>query len=197
MEMLSFIRSRRSTRKYLPRPVEREKVEAVLDAGRHAPSGGNNQTTHLIVITRPEVLSDLSRQVKAEFMQMEVTPGMYASMAGAIRASKGERYDFSFGAPVLILAANRIDYGNNMVDCACVLENMMLMANALDLGSCWVNQLRWLNENEPITQTLRSLGLEEGERVYGGVVLGYPDTESGLPERNPLPRKGNPVTWIE
>jgi len=142
-------------------------------------------------------MAELAALVKSEFAKMEVTPGMYASMASAINKSKGESYIFHFNAPVLIATANKIDYGNNMVDCACALENMMIMANALDLGSCWVNQLRWLNENEAVTAYLRKLGLEEGERVYGALALGHPDTPDGLPNRTPLARKGNPVTFVE
>ena len=70
----------------------------------------------------------------------------------------------------------------------------MLMANALDLGSCWINQLKWLNEEEKLLSLERELGLEEGERVYGALALGWP--ASGSPAREPLPRKGNKVTWI-
>ena len=72
----------------------------------------------------------------------------------------------------------------------------MLMANALDLGSCWINQLKWLNENEPVTAYLRTLGLAGDERVYGAVSVGYAKTADGLPVRKPLPRTGNPVTFI-
>ena len=191
------IRTRRSTRKYLQKPVEGELLNRVLEAGRYAPSGGNNQSTHLIVIKSRKVLDELAAQVKQEFSRMEVTEGMYASLAGAIRASKGEHYVFHYDAPVLIVVANKKDYGNNMADCACLLENMMLMANALDLGSCWINQLKWLNENETLLTSMRALGLAEDERVYGALALGYPDTENGLPNRAALPRKGNPVTVIE
>ena len=73
----------------------------------------------------------------------------------------------------------------------------MLMANALDLGSCWINQLRWLNENPIILEYLHNLGLNDNERVYGALAVGYPATEDGLPVRTPLSHKGNPVTWVE
>lgn len=63
-------------------------------------------------------------------------------------------YVFHYNPAVLIITANKKDYGNNMVDCACALENMMLMANALDLGSVWINQLRWLNENSVILEKI-------------------------------------------
>jgi nitroreductase len=191
-----LIRTRRSTRKYLNKPVEEEALQQIVEAGRYAPSGSNSQTTRFFVITDRALLDELAVTVKEEFAKMEVTPGMYRSMAGAIRAAKGEKYVFHYNAPALIVTANKKDYGNNMADCACALENMMLMANALDLGSCWINQLRWLNENGRLLRRFRELGLAEDERIYGAVALGWPDTADGLPLREPLPRTGNPVSRL-
>ena len=193
---LPCIASRHSTRKFKPEPIEEEKLRQVIEAGRQAPSGKNKQQNHFLVVRDKAVLDTLVRLVQEEFAKMEVTEGMYKSMANAIRASKGEKYIFHYDPAVLILTANRADYSNNIADCACVLENMMVMANALDLGSCWINQLKWLNENEPVTAYLRTLGLAQGERVYGAVSIGYAKTEDGLPSRKPLPRTGNPVTFI-
>lgn len=194
--MLDFIKSRRSTRKYQPRPVEEEKLSAVIEAGRYAPSGGNNQSTHLLVITDRAVMDALACLAEKLFSQMEVMPDTYKSLASSIRASKKGGYVFHYHAPVLILTANKASYSNNIADCACVLENMMLMANALDLGSCWINQIKWLREAPEMLEFLRGIGLEEDERVFGGMVLGYADTENGLPERKPLLHTGNPVTRV-
>ena len=83
-----------------------------------------------------------------------------------------------------------------MADCCCAVENMLLMANALDLGSCYINQMKWLNEDPVMTDYLRTLGLREGEKVFASLVLGYADTKDGLPFRRVVARKGNPVTWI-
>ena len=74
---------------------------------------------------------------------------------------------------------------------------MMVAANALDLGSCWINQLRWLNEEPAQVEYLQSLGMKEDERIYGAVIIGYPATESGLPNRNWMQQKGNEVTMID
>ena len=196
MNALELITTRRSTRSFKDIPLEREKLDQILEAGRHAPSGGNNQYTHFLVLQDRAVLSELARLVKQEFSQMEPTPGMYKSMVNTIVNSRKEQYFFHYNAPVLIVTANRADYTNNISDCACALENMMLMANALDLGSCWINQLKWLNENEVVMPYLRKLGLEDGERPYGAVAIGYPNTESGLPNRTPLKRTGNRVTIV-
>ena len=196
MNALELIRTRRSTRSYQERPVPQALLDQVLEAGRYAPSGGNNQTTHFLVLRDPTVLRKLADLVKEEFSKMEVTPGMYPSMAGAIRASKQEFYHFHYDAPVLIVTANKRDYGNNIADCACCLENMMIMANALDLGTCWINQLKWLGENPVIVSYLESLGLAADEQVWGALSLGWAKTADGLPNRTPLERKGNPVTYV-
>ena len=197
MDMLDFIKSRRSTRKFTSMPVPEDKLNQIVEAGRFAPSGGNCQTTHFIVVKNKEVLAKLMELVQQEFSKMEVTEGLYKSIVNSINASKRGNYVFHYDAPVLIITANQKDYGNNIADCSCVLENMMLMANALDLGSCWINQLKWLNDNPVILEYMKQLGMAENERVYGALAVGYPDTEDGLPVRTALPRTGNTVTVIK
>ena len=194
MEALDAIFTRRSTRKYKEIDLDTELLEKVIAAGRYAPSGSNSQSTHLIVITDKQVLSELAELVRQEFAKMEVTEDTYVSLKNSINAAKTGNYMFYYGAPVLIVTANRKGYGNAIADSACALENMMIAANALDLGSCWINQLHWLDENDAVRRFLQEKGLKENETITGGLILGYP--ESGLPNRTPLERKGNPVTRI-
>lgn len=194
--MLDFIKSRRSTRKFKSEMVPDELIEQVVEAGRYAPSGGNSQSTHFIVIENKEILDKLADLAKAEFAKMEIKPDTYKSLVNSIQASRNGKYVFHYNCPVLIVTANKKDYGNNIADCACALENMMLMANALDLGSVWINQLRWLNENPVLLEAMREIGLEDDERVYGALALGYADSEDGLPSRKPLKRTGNIVTYV-
>ena len=195
MEALEAIYTRRSTRNYKPDAVEKEKLTKILEAARQAPSGGNSQTNHFLVIQNREVLDKLIALTEAGFRKMEADETTYPSLRHAIEASKKGGYVFCYNAPLLIVAANRKDYGNNIADCACALENMMVAANALDLGSCYINQLRWLNEDEALLDYLRSLGMKESERVYGAVIIGYP--AGGLPNRSLMAQKGNEVTWID
>lgn len=196
MNVEEAICSRRSTRRYKALPVEQEKLEKIILAGRFAPSGGNNQTNHFLVIRNADVLRRLAELVESIFSKMEVTDGMYKSIRNSILNSRKGGYVFHYRAPVLIVVANQKDYGNNMADVSVAIENMMLEANELDLGSCWINQLRWLNENPTLLAYLQTLGLLENERVYGSVAIGYPLTESGFPLRQPLPRTGNLVTFV-
>ena len=197
MNTKEAITTRRSTRKFRQEPVPQELISEVVDAGRFAPSGGNSQSTHFIVIKNKEILDRLAEAVKQEFAAMELTPGLYKSLVNSIRASKTGKYIFHYNAPVLIVTANQKDYGNNIADCSCALMNMMLTANELDLGSCWINQLKWLNEDPVLLEMMKELGMQEDERVYGALALGYADTEDGLPVRKALPRTGNPVDYVE
>lgn len=194
--MLDFIKSRRSTRKFKQEMITEEMLDKIVEAGRFAPSGGNSQSTHFIVIKNKEVLDRLASLAKEEFAKMEIKEDTYKSLVNSIKASQNGNYVFHYNCPVLIVTANKKNYGNNIADCACALENMMLMANALDLGSVWINQLRWLNENPVILDEMIKLGMDESERVYGALAVGYADTPDGLPVRNALERTGNKVTYI-
>ena len=196
MEALEAILTRRSTRNYKPDAVEEKKLEQILAAAKQAPSGGNNQTNHFMVIQSPDVLRKLAAMAQEAFAGMEVAEDTYASLKNSIMQSKKGGYVFCYNAPVLVVVTNRKEYGNNIADCACAIENMMIAANALDLGSCWINQLKWLNEEPAILGYLRTLGLKEDERVYGSVIIGYPATADRLPNRKLMPQKGNEVTYI-
>ena len=196
MNTYESILTRRSTRKYLNKPVSKELLEKIIETGRYAPSGGNSQSNHFIVIQNKQIIDRLVKMVEKAFSKMEITENMYRSLQNSINLSKKGGYVFSYNAPVLIIVANKRDYGNNQADCAIALENMMLEANELDLGSCYINQLKWLNEDQKILSYLQSLGMNEDERVYGSLIIGYPDTNDGKPLRKVLPRKGNVVTWL-
>jgi len=196
MNTLEAIKTRRSTRKFKARPVEMEKLQQIVEAGRFGPTGGNAQGNHFFVITKIESIMVLRELVQTAFAKMELRDDLYKSLKNSIMLSQKGNYSFSYNAPVLIVVANKKDYGNNMADVACAVENMMLAANELDLGSCYINQLKWLNEEPSIRGYLGTLGLKDDERVYASVAIGYADTESGLPNRTEAPRIGNEVVFV-
>ena len=195
MNAIEAILTRRSTRKMKPELPPRELIEKIIEAGRAAPSGHNNQTTHLIVITNPKILSELADLIRTVFAGMDASDDTYASLKTAITRAKTGSYVFHYNAPVLIVTANRIGYGNAMADSACALENMMIAANELDLGSCWINQLHWLTDEPAVREYLEKLGVQKNETVTGSLILGY--AADGLPNRTPQRITGNPVTWAE
>jgi nitroreductase len=89
--------------------------------------------------------------------------------------------------------ANRRENANNVADSAAALQNMMLMATAMGLGNCWINNLRWQGEVPPIRQFLDEIGVKEDEAVFGALALGYAVAEI----QGTLPRTGNKVDILE
>ncbi len=197
MNVYEAIKTRRSTRSYKPDAVEDAQLEKILAAGRAAPCGGNSQTTHFIVIRSCKVLDEIALLVRETFANMEVKPDMYKSLKAVISASKSGNFAFHYNAPVLIVTANKIGYDNAMADCACAIENMMLEANELGLGSSWVNQLHWLDDNADVRGYMLKLGLAEDETICASMVLGKADKEDGLPNRAERNITGNPVSYID
>lgn len=197
MDVFSCIATRHSTRKFKAEPVPQEVLDKVIEAGRQAPSGKHKNQSRFIVIRKKEVLQELIALVQQEFAKMEVTPENDDNFGGAIRAAKKGGYVFMYNAPVLIVVANKRDYGNKYADVSCAMQNMMLAANALDLGSCWINQLRWLQDNPVLRAYLQKLGMAEDEEVCASLSIGYPDTPDGLPGRRVMPVTGNPVVYID
>ena len=194
MDALQAIFTRRSTRNMKDELPPMELIEKVIEAGRAAPSGSDMQTTHFIAITDKKVLADLARIVQDEFAKMEETPDMYIALRHSISAAKKGNYVFHYGAPLLIVVANKKSLGNAMADSACALENMMIAANALDLGACWINQLHWLTDTDAVRTYMEGIGLAEDETITGGLILGY--GADGMPRRGVKEPKGNPVTWV-
>ena len=194
MEALQAIMTRRSNRRFSSVLPEKEKIETIIEAGRQAPCGSNSQSTHFIVITNKDVLNDLSLIAMEEFAKMDVKEDTYVSLKNSILASKRGNYIFHYGAPVLIVTANKKGYGNAMADSACALENMMIAANALNMASCYINQLHWLSDNERILAYMNGIGLKDDEFITGALSLGFAKGELIQKEKKIT---GNPVSFVE
>ena len=162
MDVFQVIRDRRSIRKYKDTPVEREKIEQLLDAARLAPSWKNLQCWRFLVLTDPA--------------------GKEKVLAGFDDDNPGKKGIAA--APVTILVCadpgesgveNGIDY--YIADTAIAFEHLCLAATALGLGSCWMGLF-----NEAVIKA--GLGLPEQIRIVGITPLGYPDQAP-----KPRPRK--------
>ena len=157
---LSLIKTRRSVRAYKPQPVPSEALDAVLEAGTYAPTGGGRQSPTIIAITDPKYRQEIAR-LNAEVM--------------------GNNTDPYYGAPVVILVLADGSANTFVEDGSCVLENMMLAAHALGLGTVWVHREREIFDSESGKALLREWKLPETLRGVGAIALGYPAKEAGQP----------------
>ena len=151
MDVMEAIRKRRSIRAFQDRPVEEEKVRAILEAARLAPSAKNLQEWRYVVVRDAEM-----RQKLAE-------------------AANGQT--FIAQAPVVLVACAKTD-GHRMscgelcypIDVAISLEHVALKAVEEGLGTCWIGAF-----NQPAVKKL--LGIPEAVRVVELMPLGYPAFE--------------------
>lgn len=152
-EVLNTIRARRSVRQYRPDPVPEELLNAVLEAGTYAPTGGGRQSPTIVAVTSEGTRRELSEQ-NAAVMGREADP--------------------YYGAPVILLVLADPAAATFVEDGSCVLENRMLAAASVGLGSVWVHREREIFDSEKGKALLREWGLPETLRGVGALALGYP-----------------------
>ena len=170
-DFLALINSRRSVRAYKPGAVRAEELNAILEAGTYAPTGGGKQSPTIIAVTSKQYREEISR-LNAEVM--------------------GSSADPYYGAPVIILVLADGSASTFIEDGSCVLENMMLAAHALGLGSVWVHREREIFDSEKGKELLRKWGLPETLRGVGSIALGYPAEPLGKAAE----RKKNYIVYV-
>ena len=161
MNVMDAIKTRKSVRAYIDRPVEEEKLNVILEAGRLAPSASNRQEWRFVIVRDME-----KRKILAQ-------------VAG--------KQDFIAEAPVVIVACAETD-GHLMpcgpssypIDVAIALDHMTLAAVESGLGTCWIGDFDERKVKE-------MLGIPENIRVVELMPLGYPvDPSAKEKKRFPL-----------
>jgi nitroreductase len=169
-EMLELIAGRQSDRKYLDIPVEREKIERILEAGRISPSACNAQPWKFIVVDKAELKTKIAKAAAAKLIGMNVFINQAAMLIVIVR----EKPNFSskVGATIKNKDYSRIDIG-------IAAENICLQAEAEGLGSCMVG---WFDE--PLLKKL--LSIPGSKRVELIITIGYSRSEQREKKRKPV-----------
>lgn len=190
-QAVQFLRSRRSVRAYLDRPVPREELLAVLDAARWAPSGHHSQAVRwTLLATREAVLQ--AAALTAEWMRGRVEAGDPAAAAlhldGVVRAFDNGKDLICRGAPALALALAPLPGGpapTPREDAIIAVAYAELAAHGLGLGACWAGYVAFAAQQfAPLREHLE---VPAGFAVYGGLMLGRPAFRySAIPPRKAL-----------
>ena len=159
--MLELIHSRQSDRSYSDKPVENEKIERILEAGRLAPSACNAQPWKFIVVDDPGLRASLSEAASARLLGMN----SFVRQAPLLLIVIREKANLSsrIGATV-----KNKDY--SLIDIGITSENICLQARAEGIGSCMIG---WFDEK----LVKKILGIPVSKRVELIITLGYPAKE--------------------
>lgn len=183
-DTLRIIKARRSTRAFLPEQIKEADLQAILEAGYYAPSATNLQPWHFTVVQSKELLDRLSEG----FKNLARNSGnSYLENVG-----KNEIFHVFYNAPTVIFLSGDAAKPSAAVDCAAAVQNMLIQAESLDLGSCWVGFIAFLLNSAEGKDYLKELGIPDGYKQIHSVALGYKKSKAAAaPER-----KQNMINYV-
>ena len=161
METFDCIKTRRSIRKFKDKEVSQKLIDQIIEAGLYAPSARGLQSTIIIQIKDEEIKSNLIK--------------LNAKITGR------EEHNPFYDAPVILIVLGNKACPNYLYDGPCALENMMLEAHNLGLGSVWIHRAKEEFEDDFGKDLLKRLKIEGEYEGIGHVAIGYPDMENPLP----------------
>ncbi len=160
-ELMTIIKARKSIRAYQAKPLPKEVVKAVLEAARYAPTARNAQELEYRVITSQSLIEKLSAGIIVS-MQKEGMPFM---------GPPGAKPDFFHGAPLLLIVTAPKDNYWAAVDSGLAVQNVMLYAASVDLGTCFIGMAKLIEKDKNL---LKLLHIEDNMSIVAAVICGYP-----------------------
>jgi len=189
-----FLRSRRSIRNYKGKPVERDKLNKLIQVSGYAPSAHNGRPVHFLVIQDKTEVRRLAGLV-VDWMRLTIKEA--PALAESFRLDrvvglwdKGED-PICRNAPHLMIAYAAENARMAQVDCILALAYAELIAPPLGLGATWAGYVMTATSFYPPLK--EALNLPEGHKCFGVMMIGYPKFKFvRMPPRNPPA-----VTWRE
>jgi nitroreductase len=168
-KVLDLITSRQSDRKYSNKPVEKEKLDRIIDAGRMAPSACNAQPWKFIIVTDTELLKSIAKAASADLIGMNTFVAQAPVQIIVVREKP------NFTSKVGGTIKNK-DY--SLIDIGIASENICIQAEAEGIGSCMIG---WFDE--PLVRKI--LHIPRSKRVELIITLGYSLSEKRQKRRKP------------
>ena len=171
-EVYQVLKGLRAVRSYQDKPVPREVIERICEAGTYAATGMNLQSPIIVAVTNKALRDKIS------------------ALNGAVMGRDGDPF---YGAPVVLVVLADKSKFTYLYDGSLVMGNLMLAAHAEGLGSCWIHRAKEEFDSEEGKAILAELGIEGDYEGIGNCILGY--VEGDYPEAKP--RKENYVYFAE
>ena len=160
-DIFEVIKNRRSVRAYKDEQIEDEQIEQILEAAIMAPTARGEAPWHFTVVQNKETLADINDSV------LKILSNSGDEFLEAIAESG---VNVMHNAPTVVFVSAKSDATNMQADCSAAIENMLLAAEGLDIGSCWLGLVAIYFSVE---ENLKKLHIPEGYTPLYGVALGY------------------------
>ena len=167
--VMEVIKARKSIRAYQDKVLPEDVVNSILEAAKHAPTARNMQELEYKVVTGKSLIARLSEGIAAA-MQKEGMP---------LKGPPGAKPNFFYGAPLLIIVTAPKDNMWASADAGLAVQNIMLYATSIDLGSVFIGMARLIEKDQALLKTLH---IADNMTIVAAVICGYP-------AENPEPRE--------
>ncbi len=164
--LMEIIKKRRSVRAYKDKTLPKKVVSAILEAARYAPSARNLMPLEYKVITNKALIKKLSDGISEGLKKTGFS----------LKAPPNVRLNYFYSAPLLIIITGPKENTFCVSDAAIAVDNVMLYATSIGLGSCFIGMARIIQSSEDL---LKELNITEDRNIVAAVVCGYPE---GWPE---------------
>lgn len=179
--VIENIKKRRSIRNYKKEQIKEEELQLILEAGTYAPSGCNAQSWHFTVIQDREFIDFMNDVAKEKLKN--------SSNETFRKMANNKELDLTHGAPTLVVVSGKQEAYSPLTDCSAAIQNMLLAAESLNVGSLWIGIIDGSFDDERVA---KRLNIPEGYKPYYGVAFGYKNTD----EVKAPKRKEGVITYI-
>lgn len=196
--LLNFIKFRRSVRRFKNKPVEKEKLEQIIEAGRFTQTSTNSQDVSYTVVTdKLPLLRELvyeSLKQKGDYILANLTPETeylkryataWVNYYDAFKEDPIKNDRMFFNAPAVIFVTSPNAFNGGLAS-----SNMELMTDALGLGTFFSGFIQIASKDNK--DILDLLGINDGNQIVSCLVIGYPNVKY----QRTVPRKKANVNWI-
>lgn len=184
-DTIQTILNRRSVRNYLPQQIKDEELDLILKARLYAPSGHNMQSWHFTVIQDKKIIDNLNHAAKKE---MSKADNEYLK-----EKASDESYHLFYHSPTIIVISGEKSAIVPHLDCAAATENMLIAAESLNIGTCWIGLVAYLFKSEKVNEYIELLSIPDGYEPYYAITVGYKAEEN----TQPAPRRENTVSFVK
>lgn len=211
---------RRSIRKFKARQVPSHLIRRILEVGRFAPSQGNCQPWSFAVVRDREMIDEMEnycvtvcKTMTAKIDYTNYKPGTWKRFTTKLKARLLNRFNpnalhpipvtalkaiahgrfkvFHHAPTVILLLMDKRGVGTPEIDIGVVGTNIVMAAQSLGLGTCWIGFSKLLNSNKALCG---KIGAVPPYEIVEAIVVGYP---IGNPTQNHVSRQTHEIAWFE
>jgi nitroreductase len=166
-ETIKIIKQRRSIRQFSDKQISEKDLNTSINAGLYDPAGGTNfeEYIYFTIIQNQTILNKVNLLAKKTAKQ--------SSLEGLKELGNNENSNCLYNAPPFIIISVKKQSKSAVYDCSALTQNMLLAAESIGLGSCWLGFPLQAFDNDKGMELIKELKIPHGFKPITSMVIGY------------------------